>query len=109
MSEFFIKDKDILTKIEVDEVYFFMKRNSKLYAVMVDGQIEISSSLYYVSGLLGKNFVRSHRGYIININKIDKISKISAKTYNVSFKGITDIAYIAINNLKLISKRYLVI
>ncbi len=109
MSELFIKDKDILTKIEVDEVYFFVKRNSKVYAVMVDGNIEINSTLYYVSGLLGKNFIRSHRGYIINMNKIDEISKISAKTYNVSFKGILDIAYITSNNLKLIAKRYSII
>lgn len=106
----FIKTGDALAKFEVDEVYFFTKKNSKVLVVFKDKAVEINTSLYNVSNLLGKNtsFIRTHKSFIVNRSKIKCICKYSENTYNIQFADIKAEAFITKNNLKLIKEGSLV-
>jgi two-component system, LytTR family, response regulator len=107
LKELFTKKGSCLQKLELNEIYFFTKRNNKVFAVLKESSIEIGTSLYYLSEIIGKNqnFFRCHKSFIINLTKINEISKFSNKTYNISFRGIKDEAFITQRNLKILSER----
>lgn len=111
MKNLFVKSRDYIQNIELDEIYFFTKQNSKVIGVLKDSKIELAISLYSLYELIGKDqiFFRSHKSFIINIRKISDISKFSDKTYNVRFKGIKDMAYITQKNLKILKEKFLII
>jgi len=112
MKELFVKNGDFLHKIELNEVYFFTKMKGKIIAVLENKKVPIATtSLYQLNELLGsnKNFFRCHKSFIINIRKIEKISKYSSRTYNIMFRGIPEQAYITNDNVKLLKERIIVI
>lgn len=109
MKDLFVKTKDYLQRIELDEIYFFTKQNGKVIGVLKDSKIELAVSLYHLNDLIKKeHFFRCHKSFIININKIEDISKFSSKTYNIRFKGIKEVAYITQKNLKNLKDRFLI-
>jgi DNA-binding LytR/AlgR family response regulator len=107
MKELFARNKNELHKIELNEVYYFTKRDGKVLAVSKNFIIEITVSLYSISELLGKSpsFFRCHKSFIINLTKIDIISKFNNKAYNISFKDIKDQVYITQRNLKILTEK----
>ena len=108
----FIKTKDeFLKKVDLDLVYFFTKFGRKVIIYYSNRTDEMNTTLYHIYELLknNKNFLRSHKSYIININFIDKISKYTNKTYNVQFKGTKYQAFITSNSLKLLSEKIKII
>lgn len=111
MKELFIKKDDYIKRIELNEIICFTKTNNKVIAITMEGSIEINSSLYYLSEILGKtgNFIRCHKSFIVNVNKIDKIYKYNNKTYNICFKGTNYQAFITQRNLKMLSEKFSVI
>ncbi|NJD02160.1 MAG: LytTR family transcriptional regulator [Ruminiclostridium sp.] len=82
MEGIFIENGDILKKINADDIYYFTRDNSKTYAVIKDGRFEVKASLNYISVILEKNFIRTHKSFIVNINKINLIKKSTGNTYN---------------------------
>lgn len=111
MKNLLIRSRDYIENIELDEIYFFTKRQGKVIGVLKDRRIELATSLYSLNELIGKNqfFFRSHKSFIINIRKISDISKFSDKTYNVRFKDIKDMAYITQKNLKILKEKFLLV
>ncbi len=109
MEMFFVKDEDFLQAIEVDDVYFFTVENGKVIAVLKDRQFQLSTSLFVVNELVGKSglFFRCHKSYIVNLNKIEKISRYNNKTYNIKFREIKEQAYITEGNLKILKERFI--
>lgn len=110
-KDIFIRNKDCLQKIELDEVYFFTKKNNKVIAVLKNNYLELSTSLYNLTELIASNnnFFRCHKSFIININKISNINKFNNKTYNINFKDIKDKAYITQKNLKILTEKIYVL
>ena len=43
--------------------------------------------------LRSKNFLRTHKSYLVNVDKIDAIVKCNNNSYNITFKNMTDKAY----------------
>lgn len=111
MRDFYVKTKDSLQKIELNEIFYFSKSKGRVVAVFKDFTLDIDGSLYYINELLGKNqiFFRCHKSFIVNINKISNISKFNNKTYNINFKGIKDTIYITQRNLKLFKEKVSII
>ncbi len=111
MRNTFIRSKDYLQRIELDEIYFFTKEKYKVVGIMKNNKIELSTSLYNINQLISDNisFFRCHKSYIININKIEAISKFGNKTYNIKFRGIKDMAYITEKSLKILKEKSLIL
>lgn len=100
----FIKKNSELSRLEINEIYFFCKINNKTIAVTKNSKIEINCSLYSISTLLEKTpfFMRTHKSYIVNIHKIEKIAKYNNRTYNLRFKGIDEVAYCTLSSYKIL-------
>jgi Response regulator of the LytR/AlgR family len=94
-------------KLELNEIYYITKKKGKVVIITKDSSIETSSSLFYMNEMLrnNMNFFRCHKCFIINLNKINNITKYNNKTYNISFKGIDDVVYITQKNLKILTER----
>lgn len=104
MINCFVKKNSELSRLEINEIYFFCKINNKTIAVTKDSKMELNGSLYSISTLLEKTsfFMRTHKSYIVNIRKIDKITKYNNRTYNLKFKGIDDVAYCTPTSYKIL-------
>ncbi|MHB8065808.1 MAG: LytTR family DNA-binding domain-containing protein [Ruminiclostridium sp.] len=106
---FFARNEDYLQAIEVNDVYFFTMENGKVIAVLKNRRLQLSTSLFMVNELLGKRetFFRCHKSYIVNLSKIEKISRYNNKTYNIKFKEIKEQAYITEANLRILKERFI--
>lgn len=111
MKDIFVKGRDILQKLEIDDIYYFTKKDRKVIAVTKEGSFRIDTSLYYINEVLGNNpnFLRCHKSFIVNLKKINTIIKFNNKTYNINFKGIKELAYITQRNLKILADKVSII
>jgi two-component system, LytTR family, response regulator len=107
IKDIYIRNNNLLQKLEVDEIFYFAKREGKVIAVTKENRWEIDGTLYYISELLGKNsnFFRCHKSFIVNTKKIRSIENFNNKTYNINFTGINDQAYITQKNLRIFEQR----
>lgn len=68
-----LKQKEYSYLINEDEIIYIESINKRLLIVTINEEISVSTyTLKQLVDKLGKNFVRCHRGYIININFIEK-------------------------------------
>ncbi|WP_299226855.1 DNA-binding response regulator [uncultured Psychroserpens sp.] len=71
---FFIRDGKSLVKVGIDEIKYITIEGSYSNMVTEKGDFIIQSSLnQMMNGLPTDTFIKSHRNYIVNIEKIDKI------------------------------------
>lgn len=81
-----IKQKEYSYLINEDEIIYIESRNKKLFIVTINEKISLSTyTLKQLMDKLGENFVQCHRGYIINMNYIEKIHKTENDIY---LKGV---------------------
>lgn len=102
MNKMFIKKADIYKYVNCDDFYFFTRSSNKTYAITKKGSFVIGASLNYLNEIMGSDFLRTHKSYLVNISKIDSISKYTDRTYNIKFIGIRDQAYITNENMKIL-------
>lgn len=77
-----IKQKEYSYLINEDEIIYIESRNKKLFIVTINEEISLSTyTLKQLMDKLGENFVQCHRGYIINMNYIEKIHKTENDIY----------------------------
>ncbi len=109
VDKLLIKNEDYLQAVEVDEVYFFTMEKGRVIAVLKNSRIELTASLYLVNELLSRtqSFLRCHKSYVVNVRKIEKISRYNNKTYNIKFRDIKEQAYITEANLRILKERFL--
>jgi two-component system response regulator AgrA len=69
----FLKIKNCNTVINLDSIHFIRKDGMKLIFYTDTREYQIYSSFSKISESLPSNFVRCHKSYIININKITNI------------------------------------
>ena len=94
-NHFYIKDGNSLTKILIEDILFIKSAGNYLEFVMSDKKVMTLMTIKDVLPKLASNFQRVHRSYIVNMNKVDKVSidgiSISkaliplSKTYEVDF------------------------
>jgi DNA-binding LytR/AlgR family response regulator len=73
-EHFFIKDGNSLTKILIEEILFIKSAGNYLEFVMPDKKVMTLMTIKDVLPKLATNFQRVHRSYIVNMNKVDKVS-----------------------------------
>jgi len=73
-SRLFIKDGNKLVKIELSEVIYFKSEANYISVVLQDKKILTLMTLKDLESKLPVFFLRVHRSYIVNLNKIDFIN-----------------------------------
>ena len=81
----FIKDKGGLIKIVLEDILFLKSAHVYTEITFKNNTVKlVRSSLNYFSENLNCNFVRVHRGYIVNTNYLSKINKSSLEINNIT-------------------------
>ena len=77
-----LKQKEYTYIVKQDEIIYIESQNRKIFIVTINEQMELSTyTLKQLSDKLADNFVRCHKGYIININFIERIDKTNNNIY----------------------------
>lgn len=96
-----LKDGDKIVLKNKNDIYF-CKANGKDTLVYTKDQVyKINIGISeYLKILNDSNFLRTHKSYIVNINKIKEIIPWFNNTYNIKFEDIKEEAYVSKNFIK---------
>lgn len=79
----FISPRDIVFIEKQDKCTLIHTRN-KVY--------EINQTLSEFENVLGDNFLRAHKSYIVNMDKISRVMEIGNRSYQIEFYGYNKVA-----------------
>ena len=84
-NEIFVKDKNAFVKILIDDILFMESKGDFSILVTEKRKLIIDHALKSANDLLGSQFVRCHKSFVVNSNKIDRIegNRISASKHIV--------------------------
>ena len=83
--------------VNADDI-IFIERQRKTVSVHCKGDLYlIQSCLNELETVLPKQFIRTHKSYIINLNNISRITKAVNRSYAVHFNNYDKIAWISRN------------
>lgn len=95
-----IKTRDEIIFLDQQEIVMVERQERKSCIYTVNGVIETYDSLNNLEERLDREmFVRSHRGYLINVFYVDRIVNYGRKVYTVKFKNIKREALISYSKL----------
>jgi len=96
-----LKDGGKIVLKNKNDIYF-CKANGKDTLVYTKDQVyKINIGISeYLKILNDSNFLRTHKSYIVNINKIKEIIPWFNNTYNIKFEDIKEEAYVSKNFIK---------
>ncbi len=79
----FIKEKGSYTKLNFDDILYLKSAHVYIEIILKKHQkIVVRTSLNDILEKLNKNFIRIHRGYIVNIQYLTQITQNSVKIFN---------------------------
>lgn len=81
-DSFFIKDGTNLTKIQSNTILFIKSAGNYLEFVMENRKVMTLMTLKDIAPKLDSNFFKTHRSYIINLHKVDKVTTDGIKIGN---------------------------
>lgn len=81
----------MLFPIELDEILFLTLEEKNTIVVCERGKFQINGTLSELQEKLSdRKFFRSHKSYIVNLDRIDSIEPWFNSTYNIHIKGIDE-------------------
>jgi hypothetical protein len=100
-NTFVVETKDGITHIPYEQIYFFEAREKKVYVCIGKEAYGFYGTIDKLVEDLPSNFIRCHRGFIVNKNKIEKVVLSQniiylddgfdvplSRSYKSSFKGM---------------------
>lgn len=88
-----IKGKEQIAFVDKEDIVFIERRESTTIILTKDETYKTSVSLSSLEEKLNpKDFMRSHKSYIISLSRISKIEPYGRWTYVVKFKGTSESA-----------------
>lgn len=88
-----IQNNYLLYSINLNDVYYFERLGRKIDVALFDKRISFYGSFVELENILdSKSFLKCHKSYIVNSNKIFKIDKDE-----ISFSDIEDIIIVSEN------------
>ena len=72
--------------INTNDIFFIQKQGKKAIFKTYKNDLEINASFTDILNQLPQNFVRCHKSYIVNINKISYINSDNTITFSENFK-----------------------
>ena len=94
-------DKDDILVMRTSEVTFISAVNGEVIIHTVNGDFKSSETLsYWEIKLKGQHFLRCHRSYIVNIERIEKISPWFHGAFNLKLKDAKESIPVSRNSVK---------
>ncbi len=81
-GQIFLKEGNAYIKVELDQILFIKSAGNYLEFVFIDKKIMTIMTMKEMEQKLPSNFQRIHRSYIVNLKRIDSISKGEVKIQN---------------------------
>lgn len=82
-----VKVKNEILHLDYNEI-FFIEVNGHISLVHSFGEeLEVRKSLDEIESMLGEEFLRVHRSYIVNLAKVKKVRETYDRSYEVEFWG----------------------
>lgn len=85
-----VKSKRNVIHLLKKKIIFIEKLNGHSLVHSYDGKYEFTKTLDELEQLLGSDFLRVHRSFIINMNHVKKISEIYDRSYEIEFNEYLD-------------------
>ena len=90
-----VKSEGKLTLIDTTKIIYITRDKRKTVIHTMDGKVTTNESLEVLEKRLeGYNFMRTHRSYLVNLDRIVEIQPLSRNEYLVIFSGTKERAYI---------------
>jgi two-component system LytT family response regulator len=93
-NKFTIKSNNSFLYLSPEDILFIEKEARKTIVHMSNNKFETIESLKVIVERLPEYFYKTHRSYLVNLNKISKIES-SSETYVAKFFGVDKVAYIS--------------
>lgn len=78
--------------IHPEEVYFFHARLTEVTARLKDRELVVNATLKELLACLdAEKFAQTHKSYIVNLDKVEKVSPMFSGNFEVSLRGIPDL------------------
>lgn len=95
-----------LIVLNQDDIYYITKEGKYTQIRTLTDRYYTKQALESISEQLVSIFIRCHKGYIVNTQKILEIRRAGIKTYRILFKDIDDYVYATRIGVKSILKRF---
>jgi len=92
LDKIIIKNKEGISFVDTSDIVIVQREDRNTVIYTVDNSYITSEGLSELEERLDKNqFFRSHKSYIVNLDRIDSIEPWFNSTYNIHIKGIDEI------------------
>jgi two-component system LytT family response regulator len=106
-EEILLKIKDGMVLVKPEEIILIERENRSTVIVTEKGKYVINKTLLEMENILPKqDFIRSHKSYIIRIDKISTISVYGRWTYIVKFKDCDIDALLTKDKANVLEERF---
>ncbi len=86
VKKFSVKKGQEMVLIPLDEILFFERANREVWLNTRDEAFKVNKSLMDIENdLPGNIFLRTHKSFIVNKNKIKKINVVGNKSFQIQF------------------------
>lgn len=87
-----VRVKNEIIHINNSDIIFIEAENHKSLIQTGDATVETRKTLDEIEALLGEDFLRVHRSFIVNLTKIKRITETHDRSYQIEFQDHPNIA-----------------
>ncbi len=92
--------------INIDEILFMESKNKQVYVYTSNNVHKCSLTLSYIENNMNVSFlVRTHRSYIVNLDKMTSFEYYADRSMMIRFLNIKNVAFVSRSYLKSFLKR----
>lgn len=84
-SKIAVKNENSIYFIHIDEILFFEKVTGKLLVHTAEESYTLNKTLSEIESSITGNFLRVHRSFIVNMDKMSTITNLGNRSYQVDF------------------------
>ncbi|MDF2547099.1 MAG: hypothetical protein K0R93_1997 [Anaerosolibacter sp.] len=81
--------------IKLGDILFIESRNRKIYVFTAQEEIECNETLNEIYDLLDQRFMRTHKSFIVNLDRIRCVKPMTRTSYSVYFDAIEQTACVS--------------
>ncbi|MGI6434492.1 MAG: LytR/AlgR family response regulator transcription factor [Syntrophomonadaceae bacterium] len=101
-----IKSQDSIIFINIDDIFFIEKQGKKAFIHSVGGINESNCIFNELESLLGSQFLRVHKSYVVNMDKVSQIKDAGNQSYAIHFEGYNGVAIMSRNRFRVHIDRF---
>jgi two-component system LytT family response regulator len=90
-----IRNKKEMFFIRLDEILFAEKFNKEVLIHVIGNTYKAQQTLSGLEEMLNDDFIRVHKSFIVNKNKISRVCEISNRAYEIGFEESEEVAFMS--------------